>query len=125
MPSETDKQRPLRVGVVGPCTAGKSTLIHVLRDAGYEARHIAQEHSYVPDMWKRLTNPDVLVYLDVKFESAQKRRKIWWGAERLDEQAERLAHARTHCDFYLLTDPLTPQEVAEKVLNFLTHYSDT
>jgi hypothetical protein len=114
-------QRPLRVGVVGPCTAGKSTLIHVLREAGYEARHIAQEHSYVKDMWRRLTNPDVLIYLDVKFESAKNRRSIWWGPERLDDQAERLSHARAHCDLYILTDLFTPEEVAEKVLTFLMH----
>jgi adenylate kinase family enzyme len=51
------------VGVVGPCGSGKSTLIAALEAQGYPCRHIAQEHSYVKDMWKRITNPDVLIFL--------------------------------------------------------------
>ncbi len=58
--------KPL-IGVVGPCAAGKTTLVSGLRQAGYEVRHIAQEHSYVADMWKRLTNPDILIYLHVSY----------------------------------------------------------
>jgi len=55
----------LLLAVVGPCAAGKSTLIEGLRQHGYQARHVAQEHSYVPEMWKLLTSPDYLIYLDV------------------------------------------------------------
>jgi len=33
--------------------------------------HIAQEHSYVPYMWKRITNPDLLIYLNASFEVSQ------------------------------------------------------
>ena len=55
--------RPL-IGVVGVCASGKSTLIKGLKERGFNARHIAQEHSYVKDMWKRITNPDLLVFLD-------------------------------------------------------------
>ncbi|MBP9503378.1 MAG: hypothetical protein KBF17_14555, partial [Candidatus Promineofilum sp.] len=48
----------LRVAVVGPCASGKSTLVAALRAAGYDARHPAQEHSFVKDMWRRRVDPD-------------------------------------------------------------------
>ena len=99
--------RPLKVAVVGPCTAGKSTLVTALNAAGYDAHHVAQEHSYVADLWQRFTKPDVLIYLDVTYPVAQTRREIFWGPERLVEQAGRLAHACEHCDLYILTDELS------------------
>jgi deoxyadenosine/deoxycytidine kinase len=105
--------------VVGPCTAGKSTLTARLKEAGYEARHVAQEHSYVPDMWKRFTKPDVLIYLDVTWETAKQRRKIWWGPDVIEIETERLRHAREYCDLYISTDQLSADEVASQVLNFL------
>jgi dephospho-CoA kinase len=40
--------KKLRIGVVGPCAAGKTTLVAALKNRGYEVHHIAQEHSYVP-----------------------------------------------------------------------------
>ena len=57
----------LIIGVVGPCAAGKTTLVAALREMGYNVRHIAQEHSYVPYMWQRLAKPDLLIYLDVSY----------------------------------------------------------
>jgi deoxyadenosine/deoxycytidine kinase len=113
-------QRPLRVAIVGPCTSGKSTLVAALRAAGYEARMPAQEHSYVAAMWQIMTKPDVLIYLDVTIEHARQRRQISWGADRLVEQAERLAHARQHADLYILTDTLTSDQVAARALDFLS-----
>ena len=108
------------IAVVGPCTSGKSTLVHALRDLGYNARMPAQEHSYVPDMWQRLTRPDVLIYLDVSWEAARTRRPIAWGPERIADENERLAHARAHADLYLDTDSLSVEEVRERVLEFLS-----
>jgi hypothetical protein len=109
-----------RVAVVGPCAAGKSTLVAALRQAGYEARHVAQEHSYVPNMWQRLTRPDYLIYLDVSHTVAIGRRQYLEGAEEwLREQARRLAHARAHCDLYIDTTELTTEEVREQALTFL------
>jgi hypothetical protein len=35
------------------------------------------------------------------------------------EQRRRLAHARDHCDLYVMTDPLTPAEVLQQVRRFL------
>ena len=110
------------IAIVGPCVSGKSTLANTLKTQGYNARAISQEHSYVKDMWQRFTQPDVLVYLDVTIEAARQRRKISWGAERLDDQAERLIHARTHADYYLLTDGLSAEQVVARVIQFLETY---
>jgi len=107
------------IGVVGPCAAGKSTLIRNLVPHGYHLKHIAQEHSYVPDMWQRLTHPDVLIFLDVSFEESNRRRPMPWKKTDYAEQQRRLRHAREHADFYLLTDGLTPGDVAMRVLAFL------
>jgi len=107
------------IGVVGPCAAGKSTLIHKLKDLGYTVKHIAQEHSFVPTMWERLASPDVLIFLDVSFEESMKRRKQDWGEKDYQEQHHRLRHARQHTDLYLDTTNLTPEEVFETVLQFL------
>lgn len=107
------------IGVVGPCAAGKSTLARNLASRGYHIKHIAQEHSYVPHMWQRLTNPDILIFLDVSFEESNRRRPMPWQESDYAEQQRRLRHAREHADFYLLTDGLTPEEVAERVLDFL------
>ncbi len=109
-----------RIAVVGPCSAGKSTLTRRLRRLGYEARHCTQEHSYVPDMWRRISRPIWLVYLDADFATVARRRlPFGFGPQHLEEQHRRLAHAREHCDLYLRTDALTPEQVVQKVLDFL------
>lgn len=107
------------IGVVGPCAAGKSTLITGLRQQGYSARHIAQEHSYVPDMWKRLTNPDILIYLDVSYALTKQRRHMDWTQSEYNIQVDRLRHARQNTDYYLNTDELTPEQVLSEVIQFL------
>jgi len=109
----------LRVGVVGPCGSGKSTLIAALEARGYVCRHIAQEHSYVKDMWERVSHPDVLIFLEASFPILTARRKLNWTASDHAEQLRRLAHARQHAHLIVDTGPLTPQEVAARVLDFL------
>jgi cytidylate kinase len=114
---------PLRIAVVGPCSAGKSTLAPALAEAGFEIRQPAQEHSYAPDMWWRLSKPDILIYLDLSYEEARARRPhIDGGPQRLQEQYRRLAHARQHCDYYLDTSGLTPEEVQAAVFDFLNNW---
>ncbi len=108
-----------KIGVVGPCAAGKSTLIAGLKARGYEARHIAQEHSYVSDMWRRITNPDVLIYLDVSYPVSLVRRKMDWSLDEYNIQVERLSHARQNADFYLHTDNHPIEEVLQKVIEYL------
>jgi len=112
----------IKVGLVGPCTAGKSTLSKMLLSAGINVRHIAQEHSYVPYMWQRITNPDVLVYLDVSYAVSLQRRKFSWTIEEYEEQLHRLQHAREHAQLYILTDPLSPQEIFDRTIGFLEEY---
>jgi ribose 1,5-bisphosphokinase PhnN len=104
-----------RVVVVGPDAAGKTELVQRLRALGYNARSCAQDHSYVPDMWRRLARPDFLIYLDARLETIARRRAIDWGQERLDQLNARLAHARAHCDLYVVTDDLEAEEVVERV----------
>jgi deoxyadenosine/deoxycytidine kinase len=114
------KARAPRVAIVGPCTSGKSTLAQALRDVGYDARQPAQEHSYVPEMWQKLTQPDLLIYLDVDYENVVARRpKNPGNPQRLQEQNRRLAHARQHADLYLHTADLTAKQVREQVIRFL------
>ncbi len=107
------------IGIVGPCAAGKSTLIQNLNRLGYRTRHIAQEHSYVPDMWQRLTNPDLLIFLDASYPTTCKRRNIDWSQADYQEQQRRLAHARKHADLYVQTDEMTSEEVLQRVVNFI------
>jgi deoxyadenosine/deoxycytidine kinase len=109
----------LLIGIVGPCGSGKSTLIAALESHGFTCRHIAQEHSYVKDMWKRITNPDVLIFLQASFPVCTARRKLNWNEADFAEQQRRLAHALEHANLVVDTDLLTPDEVARRVLEFL------
>jgi deoxyadenosine/deoxycytidine kinase len=108
-----------KVGVVGTCGAGKSTLIRNLQAAGIDARHIAQEHSYVPYMWQRITHPDVLIYLSVSFQEATRRRFLNWSESDYQEQLRRLSHAFEHADLVVETDGVSPEEIARQVLAYL------
>ena len=107
------------VGVVGPCGSGKSTLIAQLEPRGYACRHIAQEHSYVKDMWRRISHPDLLIFLDASFPVSTARRQLKWLESDHAEQQRRLSHARQHADLIVDTDSLTPAQVLDLVLAFL------
>jgi cytidylate kinase len=110
--------RPL-IGIVGPCGSGKSTLAARLAERGLGARAIAQEHSYVPAMWQRLTNPGLLVFLLASYPVCTRRRQLVWTEQEYQEQLRRLAHAYAHADLRVDTDPLTPEEVLAAVLGGL------
>lgn len=114
----TRRRLPL-IKVVGPCAAGKSTLTDRLRQLGYNARQIAQEHSDVPDMWRRIDPPDILIFLDASDETLLQRRPSATLAAILPRERQRLAHARAHADLIVETDNLTPEEVLERVVAFL------
>ena len=66
-------------------------------------------------MWRRLSRPHFLIFLDASLETIARRRAIAWGQDRLDALQGRLAHARQHCDLYVDTDEMTPEEVTEYV----------
>jgi chloramphenicol 3-O-phosphotransferase len=111
------------IAVVGPCASGKSLLVQALQERGYNAHEVLQEHSYVGAMWQRITQPDVLVYLDVSEETARQRRRTsapagWWST-----LGQRLSHAREHADLYLQTDEMSPQEILDATLALLQSLS--
>ena len=104
------------IGIVGPCASGKTTLKIGLSKNGFQSRHIAQEHSYVSDMWQRLSNPDILIYLDVSFPRTIERRNLNWSEDDYLEQIFRLRHARKYADIYIHTDSLSSDEVLSHTL---------
>lgn len=107
-----------RVGVVGPCKSGKSTLVRGLQQAGFDAIQIAQEHSFSPRMWQVIGKPDVLVFLDCQYEATVSRGLNWTRAE-YEEQRPRLSDARAHAHLVLDTDVVESQEILQRVLDFL------
>jgi len=111
----------MRIVVVGPCASGKSAVAAALESAGYDVTCVAQEHSYIPDLWQR-GQPEMLIYLDAGLDTIRRRRRIDWGEAELTEQRARLAHARQRCDFYLKTDGLSLDKVVRRTLRAIaTH----
>ena len=111
--------KPAVIGVVGPCAAGKSSLVAELRSRGYTVKHIAQEHSYVPAMWQRIARPDILIFLAVSYPLTIQRRRLDWTPAEYAEQLRRLEHAHQHAHLHVQTDDLTPEQVLQVVLDFL------
>lgn len=122
-PGGTFARRPgqgPRVAFVGPCGAGKSTIVRRLRELGLDARMPAQEHSGVEEMWQKLLNPDYLVALDAPNAVLRQRRPgIDLNDAVLAEERRRLAHAFRHADLTLDTSRMEEHEVIEAVLRWL------
>jgi deoxyadenosine/deoxycytidine kinase len=125
-PSSDDQSQknvmPL-IGIVGPCGSGKTTLAAGLQRRGYRARAIVQEHSYVKDMWQRITKPDLLVFLQASWRVGGRRRQLKWSEYEWEEQQRRLTHAYDHADFLLNTDYLSIDEVLGLVQDFLQKHN--
>lgn len=109
----------MKIGLVGTCTSGKSTIGRLLEKDGYLVRQIAQEHSYVQDMWRRISNPDVLIYLEVSYENTLRRRRLNWKKSDYDAQLARLEHARQHADLSLDTNLHSPDQIYQLILEYL------
>jgi len=109
----------LKIGIVGPCGSGKSSLAEGLTQLGYIVRHIAQEHSYVPTMWKKIANPTYLIYLDSTYQTCTHRRKLDWTIDEFQIQLNRLRHARENADLVIFTDDLNKKQVLDNALEFL------
>ena len=107
------------VGLVGPCTSGKSTIRNLLEEKGYRVKHIAQEHSFAPKMWKLIADPDILVFLDVSYPVTLQRRKWNWKLADYEEQLRRLSHARANADLVIDTDRLAPDQIVEQIALYI------
>jgi deoxyadenosine/deoxycytidine kinase len=113
------------IGVVGPCGSGKTTLVNNLRAVNYTAKVIAQEHSFVPNMWQVFSKPDYLVFLMASFETVTLRKKFNWTFEEYHEQLRRLDHAQKHADITIQTDSLSIMEVFNQVVQSLTSVNNS
>jgi shikimate kinase len=118
-PRSTTPGHDGEIVVVGPCGAGKSTLVEALRARRIAARQIAQEHSHVDDLWRHRTAQVILVYLDASFQTCTDRKHFTWPVADYQEQIRRLARARRECDVFVATDGLTPEAVLQGVLDAL------
>jgi predicted ATPase len=78
--------------VVGPCASGKTTLVRALRELGYDAFAVAQEHSIIRDLWRK-RNPDVVIALDLDLSVVRERRSPTWSSVIYAAQHERLQPA--------------------------------
>jgi hypothetical protein len=67
-------------------------------------------------MWQHLSKPDLLIYLDASHKVCGERKRWSWLPKEHARQIHRLQHARQHCDIYIQTDELKPEEVVERVL---------
>ena len=109
----------LLIAIVGPCASGKSSLARGLAERGIRARQVVQEHSFVPEMWKVIARPDILVYLDASFHECSQRKNLNWRQRDYDEQNLRLAHAKENCDILIQTDGQSEEAILAEVLSRL------
>jgi chloramphenicol 3-O-phosphotransferase len=109
---------PRRIVVVGPCAAGKSTLVSALQSLGYDARASGQEHSEIPTLWQH-AQPDVLIVLDVDIGAVRERRGGPWPEWLHDLQVKRLAAASAAADLAIDTTAHSAQTVIERVVAYL------
>lgn len=108
------------IKVVGLSASGKSTLVKGLRQAGYNARPISQEHSYVPDLWQQFGLTYCLIYLHISLAGQQQRRPdVTWSEADFRAEEQRLAHAAAHADLHIDTTTMTPDTVLQIALAFL------
>lgn len=109
------ERKQQRVVVVGPCGAGKSTVVEQLRRWGYDAFTVSQEHSIVPDLWRRRA-PDALIYLHVEYPVLQARRGAAWPHALYERQMERLEDARRHATLVIDTGAAGINETMARVV---------
>lgn len=111
--------------VVGPCAAGKTTLVDALVARGYNAYAVAQEHSIIKDLWSR-RDPDVLVALDLDLSVVRERRSPTWSADIYEKQHERLQPAFDAADLFIDTGEHDIESALRMTLDLLesTQVSD-
>lgn len=107
--------------VGGVCGSGKSTLVARLKQKGYHAHAVAQEHSYAPKMYL-MTRPNYVILLECSYDTVQKRRKVGWSANQLSDQLHRLRYMRENCNLSINTDALSKEEVLQQALKAISQY---
>jgi hypothetical protein len=106
--------------VVGISAAGKSTLVQALRQLGYDAKPISQEHSYIPTLWRQFSLAHLLLFLDNDLAGQRRRRPdVTWTADELAAEQTMLADAREHADLRINTAELTAEQVVAIAVAFL------
>jgi len=107
-----------KIVVVGPCAAGKSTLVAALRALGYDAHVSGQEHSEIATLWQH-SQPDVLIALDADISAVRNRRGESWPEWLHDLQVRRLVAASQAADLAIDTSTLSTHTVVARVLAYL------
>jgi broad-specificity NMP kinase len=106
----------MRVAVVGTCASGKSSVVAALRDRGFDAYAVAQEHSAIPTLWAHLA-PDRVVFLEASLATVRQRRHAdAWPEWIYAVQRERLDDARANADVIIATDDLSVDAIADEVI---------
>jgi hypothetical protein len=108
------------IKVVGISASGKSTLVKQLRNAGYDARPVSQEHSHIPTLWQQFDRPSLLICLEVDLAAQRQRRPdVSWDETAIAVEQTRLADAREHADLAINTTNLDAAAVFKLVLAYL------
>lgn len=119
--NKTPEPLPL-IKIVGTSAAGKSTLVRKLREAGYNAQPVSQEHSYVPTLWREFGKPARLIYLEIDLDGQKHRRPdVSWDRKALRGEQERLTHAREHADLRINTSEMDEAGVLQLAFTYLQH----
>lgn len=109
-PHQKPTAQKLRVAIVGMCASGKTTLVRNLRERGYDAYVVAQEHSAVPALWAR-QDPDLLIALRADLKTIRQRRGAGWSSAIYEAQLQRLQAAYGSADLIIDTSTV-PEENA-------------
>ena len=109
-----------RITIVGVCGSGKSTLASRLRREGWDARECQQEHSYILDMWRRISRPQVLVLLHAELQTILSRDYMYMTPQLYQDELARLAGAFAHAAILIHTDYLSAGQVFIYVVSYLS-----
>ncbi len=111
-------RRQLTIIIVGVCGSGKTLLSEGLKQLGYNARSVSQEHSMVPDLFAR-SWPDIVIYLETADGTVARRKQTGWEPGQLAKQRRRLKLARDRADIHISTDGLEPEGLLMKAIKEL------
>jgi thymidylate kinase len=74
-------------------------------------------------MWQTVTNPDVLIFLDVAYRETLRRGQPDWTEKDYEEEQRRLEHARNNADLTIDTNKHTQEKVLRLALAYLRQKS--